>query len=93
MSVLDKKDAERQLIADVEALYALVIDLWGADHLVLKGAKLGIMDLINSSDLGERILGLEKLVFQNPTLDKWNKSKRKSLLRWHGVLPKTKSSG
>ncbi|MCI8336246.1 MAG: ATP-dependent protease, Lon family [Peptococcaceae bacterium] len=70
MSVLDKKDAERQLIADVEALYALVIDLWGADHLVLKGAKLGIMDLINSSDLGERILGLEKLVFQNPTLDK-----------------------
>lgn len=70
MSVLEEKNDGRQLAADVEALYGLVVDLWGADHLVLKGAKLGIMDLINSSDLGERILGLEKLVFQNPTLDK-----------------------
>ena len=70
MSVLEKKEYEGQLSADVDALYELVIDLWGADHLVLKGAKLGIMDLINSQDMGERILGLEKLVFQNPILDK-----------------------
>ncbi len=70
MSVLEEKEDGHQLAADVEALYGLAVDLWGADHLVLKGAKLGIMDLINSSDLGERVLGLEKIVFQNPTLDK-----------------------
>ena len=70
MSLLKKKEEDIQLAGDVEALYDLVVDLLGADNLVLKGAKLGIIDLINSQDICERVLGLEKLVFQNPVLDR-----------------------
>lgn len=70
MSLLQKKEAEAQQNADVEALYEMAVELLGADNLVLKGVKLGIIDLINSPNLEERVLGLEKLVFQNPTLDK-----------------------
>ena len=55
---------------DIEALYALLTDIEGAEHLVLKAGKLDALALIRSENRAEKILGLQKIIYENPTLDK-----------------------
>lgn len=52
----------------VEALYSLLRDLHGADRVVLKAGKLDALQLMRSRDTGERILALQRLVREDPTL-------------------------
>ncbi|MEW6662965.1 MAG: Lon family ATP-dependent protease [Bacillota bacterium] len=54
----------------VTAMYRILCDLFGTDRLVFKASKLEALNLIKSEVLAERVLGLEKLVFEDPTLDK-----------------------
>jgi ATP-dependent Lon protease len=53
----------------VNALFGLLSDFHGSDKLVLKAGKLGALKLMRSDDIGERVLCLERLVYENPTLD------------------------
>lgn len=53
----------------VEAVYSLVSDIIGSDRMVLKASKLEALALLRSEDIGEKILGLKKIVFEDPTLD------------------------
>lgn len=62
---LQREDLEHQ----VAALYALVSDLFGSDRMVIQATKLEAIPLMNSKDLEERVLGLQKIVFKDPTLD------------------------
>lgn len=55
---------------DIDALYDILIDIEGADRLVLKASKLEALTLIRSNNRNQRILGLQKIVYENPTLDK-----------------------
>lgn len=55
---------------DINALYNFLVEIDGADNLVLKAGKLEALHLIRSNKRTERVLGLEKLVYENPTLDK-----------------------
>lgn len=55
---------------DIDALYDILVDIEGADHLVLKASKLEALTLIRSNNRNQRILGLQKIVYENPTLDK-----------------------
>ncbi|MDU4961266.1 MAG: Lon family ATP-dependent protease [Sporomusaceae bacterium] len=54
----------------VASLYSLVASVVGPEKVVLKAGKLGALELIRSQDIAERVLGLQKLVFEDPTVDK-----------------------
>lgn len=62
---LQQDDLRRQ----VAALYNLYAHIIGPDKVVLKAGKMDALALIGSEDLGERVLGLERLVYEDPTLD------------------------
>jgi len=59
-----------KLEKQVAAFYDILCDIYGAERVVLKANKLEALDLIRSSKLEERVLGLQKLVFEDPTLDR-----------------------
>ncbi|HET9342823.1 MAG TPA: Lon family ATP-dependent protease [Candidatus Eremiobacteraceae bacterium] len=50
------------------ALFDMLSNLVGADKLVLKAGKLDALKLMRSRDLGDRVLALRRLVFEDPTL-------------------------
>jgi len=52
----------------VTALFDMLSNLVGADKLVLKAGKLDALKLMRSRDLGDRVLALRRLVFEDPTL-------------------------
>ncbi|GAC1396120.1 MAG: Lon family ATP-dependent protease [Vulcanimicrobiaceae bacterium] len=54
----------------VAALYELLSGTIGPDKLVLRAGKLNALKLMRSNVLGERILALQRLVFEDPTLDR-----------------------
>jgi len=62
--------ADDELKRQVSALYGLYAGLIGAEKVVLKAGKLDALDLMRSEDVGERVLALQKLVFEDPTVDK-----------------------
>ncbi len=59
---------EDQIKYQVDALYSLLSDLFGADKLILKASKLEALPLMRSNLLEQRILGLQKLVSEDPTI-------------------------
>jgi len=59
----------KSLQGQVAALYSILCDIYGADQLVLKASKLEALELLRSKRLAERVLGLKRLVYENPTLD------------------------
>ncbi|WP_371364954.1 Lon protease [Sporomusa rhizae] len=61
---------EDQLKRQVAALYGLYTGVLGAEKVVLKAGKLGALELMRSNNLAERVLALQKLVFEDPTIDK-----------------------
>lgn len=65
-SYLQEQDQTRR---KVNALYNLVSSIYGSDKLVLRAGKLNALKLMRSENLGERVLALQKLVFEDPTLD------------------------
>lgn len=52
----------------VTALYALLSEVHGADQLVLKAGKLDSLELMRSSRLEDRVLALERLIHEDPTI-------------------------
>jgi len=57
-------DPERRL----SVLHGFLSNLFGADQLVLKARKMGVLNLMRSPRIGERILALQRLVFEDPAL-------------------------
>lgn len=57
------------MVRQVDALYNLLTSIHGSDRLVLKATKLEALDLIRSSDIPRRVLGLQRLVTGDPTLE------------------------
>ena len=54
----------------VTALYDVLGELYGSDQLILRAGKLDALHLIRSSSLGQRVLGLERLIDNDPTIEK-----------------------
>ena len=63
------KTQQQSLNHDIEALYSLLIDIEGADHLVLKASKFNALAFIRSNDLHQRILGLQKIIYEDPSIN------------------------
>lgn len=65
-----KVSADEQLKRQVTALYDLYSGIFGSDKVVLKAGKLDALALMSSEKLPERVLALQKLVFEDPTIEK-----------------------
>ncbi len=59
-----------QLKRRVASLYGLYSGLVGTEKVVLRAGKLDALDLLRSDSLPERVLALQKLVFEDPTVSK-----------------------
>ena len=62
-------DAGLRLDREIEALYGILADVLGSDKLVIKAGKMDAMRLMRSSDRGERVLALQRIVLENPTIE------------------------
>ena len=65
-----RSTAEDQLKRRVTSLFGLFSSIIGSEKVVLKAGKLDALDLLRSEHLPERVLALQKLVFEDPTLNK-----------------------
>ena len=59
-SILDK---------DINAVYSLLADVIGTNKLVIKAGKLEAMRFMRSNVRGERVLALQRIVLENPTIE------------------------
>jgi len=64
-----KLSEEEQIRRQVAALFALLSNIHGSDKLVLKAGKLEALNLMRSEVLEEKVLALQKIVFEDPTID------------------------
>ncbi len=60
---------EEQLRRHVGALFGLITNVWGPERLVLKAGKLNALPLMKSDAMGEQVLALQRLVYEDPTID------------------------
>lgn len=58
-----------QLQRQVNSLFNVLADIYGSDKIVLRAGKLNVLQMMRSEYLPERVLALQKLVFEDPTLD------------------------
>lgn len=65
----NKLSDEEQLKRQLAALYGMYAGIIGSEKVVLKAGKLDALELIRSDKLPDRVLGLQKLVFEDPTLE------------------------
>ncbi|MDD4767578.1 MAG: Lon family ATP-dependent protease [Desulfotomaculaceae bacterium] len=65
----DKLMSHNLLKRQVAALYSLLTNLYGSDKVVLRAGKLEALQFMRSERLEERVLALQKLVFEDPTYD------------------------
>ena len=63
-------DAEGGVRRQVAALYQILAGALGKDKVIMRAGKLGALKLMRSSVLGERVLALQRLVFEDPTLER-----------------------
>lgn len=66
----NQKTGQSHLFRQVSALYTIMANLYGTDQLILKASKLDAVELLKSEDLAQRVLGLERVAFEDPTLEK-----------------------
>ncbi len=65
-----KFSGDEELRRYVAALYDILAGALGADKVVMRAGKLGALKLMRSPALGERLLALQRLVFEDPTLER-----------------------
>lgn len=64
-----KKNPPDPLDREIDTIFNLLIEEWGADQIVIKAGKLDAMALLRSEKRGERVLAMERLVEADPTID------------------------
>jgi len=60
---------EEQLDREIDALYSMLADVLGSDKLVIKAGKMDAMRFMRSPIRGERVLALQRIVMENPTIE------------------------
>lgn len=69
-SMEQKTSSDEQLKRQVASLYGLFSGIMGAEKVVLRAGKLDALELMRSESLPERVVALQKVVFEDPTVDK-----------------------
>ncbi len=67
-SATGSSDDEAELKVQVTALYSLLASIFGSERLVLRAGKLEALGLMRSESLEERVLGLQRLLFADPSM-------------------------
>ncbi|MBQ9376529.1 MAG: Lon family ATP-dependent protease, partial [Schwartzia sp.] len=62
-------EPENPLDREIDALYGMLADIMGSDKLVIKAGKMDAMRFMRSPRRGERVLALERIVLENPTIE------------------------
>ena len=70
LKIESKEKCDDLLDRQVDSLFGLLVDVMGSEKLVLKAGKLDALEQMRSEDVAERVLALQKLILENPTLDK-----------------------
>jgi ATP-dependent Lon protease len=65
-----KFGAEDELSRYVSALYEMLVSVIGQDKVVLRAGKVNALRLMRSQNLPDRLCGLQRLVFEDPTLER-----------------------
>ncbi|MBP3232657.1 MAG: Lon family ATP-dependent protease [Anaerovibrio sp.] len=52
----------------IDALFSLLVDYYGSDKLVIKAGKMDALQYIRSPKRGERVLALQRIIHDNPTI-------------------------
>ena len=60
---------ENALDREIDALYGMLADILGSDKLVIKAGKMDAMRFMRSPLRGERVLALQRIVMENPTIE------------------------
>ncbi|HEU4962482.1 MAG TPA: Lon family ATP-dependent protease [Bacilli bacterium] len=63
---LDNEDAVRR---QVTALFGVLSSIYGPDKLVLRAGKLDALSLMRSSSLEDRVIALQRIVYENPSIE------------------------
>ncbi len=66
---VDIPHAESDLDREINALYAIVVEVIGSDRLVLQAGKMDALRYLRSENPGERLLALRRILEENPTLN------------------------
>ncbi len=64
-----QKASQDPLDREIDTIFNLLVEEWGADQIVIKAGKLDAMALLRSEKRGERVLAMERLVEADPTID------------------------
>lgn len=67
---LDKNLLDDQISRQVTALFTLISNIYGSDRLVMKAGKLDALNYMRSELLPEKVVALQRIVFEDPTIDK-----------------------
>ena len=67
---LDEMAPKDELDRKIDMIFTLLVDYYGSDKLVIKAGKMDALHLVRSPEKGERVLALQKIIFENPTLTK-----------------------
>ena len=54
---------------EIDALYGMLVDILGSDKLVIKAGKMDAMRFMRSPRRGERVLALQRIILENPTIE------------------------
>lgn len=66
---LRETSSDQEIKRQIQALYGVLCDLFGTDQVVLRASKVEALDLIRSDNLGERVLALERVIYEDPTIE------------------------
>lgn len=61
-----KDDIDRK----IDTMFTILVEFYGSDKLVIKAGKMDSLQLVRSPIKGERVLALQKIICENPTLNK-----------------------
>lgn len=64
-----RRSADEKLRREIAALYDVLTDALGTDKVVMRAGKLGTLKEMRSQAIPDRLLALQRLVFEDPTLD------------------------
>ena len=60
---------DNALDREIDALYGMLADILGSDKLVIKAGKMDAMRFMRSPLRGERVLALQRIILENPTIE------------------------
>src|SRR5690554_443953 len=63
-------EEEKALKKRIQAMCSLLGKVYGIDKLVIKAGKMEAVSLLKSRKAEDRVLGLQRIVYGDPTLDK-----------------------